>query len=171
MRLITPLVLAISLAAPVAAHAQLNKCVGPDGKVSYQSDPCPDSAKSQSVRPPPPGPSSSGGQGSSGADGWEPERLERMRTGCVAGSLRDAQAAWERGARTDPKMGAFPYSEFKASAESFCVCLVGRVRTSLKPSEFEAKGMATMIRFTNEAFEGGQCRPTGIWARILSGQS
>lgn len=171
MRLFAPFVIAGLLAAPVAAHAQLNKCVGADGKVSYQSEPCPQTSKSQSVQPPPPGPSSSGGKGASGADGWDPARLERMWAGCVAGSIRDARTAWERGARADPKVGAFPAGEFNVSAEAFCTCLVGRVRVSLKPSEFEAKGLPTMTRFAAEALEGGQCKPVGILGRILAGHS
>ena len=171
MRLFAPFVIAGLLAAPIAAHAQLNKCVGADGKVSYQSEPCPQTSKSQSVQPPPPGPSSSGGQGASGADGWDPARLERM-----CGRLRARARYVMRGqhgsaARADPKVGAFPAGEFNVSAEAFCTCLVGRVRVSLKPSEFEAKGLPTMTRFAAEALEGGQCKPVGILGRILAGHS
>jgi hypothetical protein len=86
-----------------------------------------------------------------------------MREGCVSGAIRHAQAGWER----DPKAGPFPTSEWRASAEPYCACLVDRVRGSLKPEEFEEKGGPTLIQFSNEAVAGGKCKPTGIMGRAL----
>ena len=49
------LTLALGLAALPAAEAQtLFKCVGPDGKVSYQSEKCAQAARESTVRPPDP---------------------------------------------------------------------------------------------------------------------
>ncbi len=40
--------------APLAAQAQLLKCVGKDGKVTYQSEKCADAVRESKVRPPDP---------------------------------------------------------------------------------------------------------------------
>ena len=157
------------LAATSAAQAQLNKCVGPDGKVSYQSDPCPETSKAKTTVAPPSGPASGGssGPGGKGADGWDEDTMNRMREGCVRGAMRNGQAGWENDARANPKLGAFPHSEVLASVQPYCACLAARVRSSMRPSEFEAKGLAALHQYTADALNGGQCRPTGIFGRML----
>ena len=55
MNLARAALLALGLAALTAAEAQtLFKCVGRDGKVSYQSEKCADAARESTVRPPDP---------------------------------------------------------------------------------------------------------------------
>ena len=55
MTLLRAALLSLSLAAPAAAEAQaLFKCVGRDGKVSYQSEKCADAVRESTVRPPDP---------------------------------------------------------------------------------------------------------------------
>ena len=149
-------------AMSVMAHAQLNKCVGPDGKTSYQSDPCPETSKSQGVRPPPPGPSSSAGSAAAPA-GWERHEsaLAAMQNGCVKGGAGEARAAW------DPKQGPFPEDEMRASLQSWCGCIVAATRSSIDPSEFPAKGMSTFHRIMNASIDGAQCHPTGLAGRML----
>ena len=149
-------------ATSVAAHAQLNKCVGADGKTSYQSEPCPETSKAQGMRPPPPGPSSSPASGASPA-GWDRHEssLAAMQNGCVKGGAGEARAAW------DPKQGPFPEEEMRASLQSWCGCLVGATRRSLDPSEFPNKGMSNYHRIMNASIDGGECRPTGLAGRML----
>lgn len=161
MRTIQSLIVASFVLLPISVQAQLNKCTGPDGKVSYQSEPCPTASKAQTVQPPS-DPGYSGG-GSKADKGWDGASVERMRSGCVTGAMSHAQTGWER----DPKAGPFPTSEWRASAEPYCTCLVDRVRASVKPEEFEAKGAAAFVQFTNEAIAGGKCKPTGIMGKAL----
>jgi hypothetical protein len=55
VNLARPALLALGLAASAAAEAQtLFKCVGRDGKVSYQSEKCADAVRESTVRPPDP---------------------------------------------------------------------------------------------------------------------
>jgi len=55
VNLARPALLALALAAFTAAEAQtLFKCVGRDGKVSYQSEKCADAVRESTVRPPDP---------------------------------------------------------------------------------------------------------------------
>src|SRR5688572_20477374 len=105
---VSPLLLLASLAALAApAYAQLNKCTGPDGKVTYQSDACPSTSKAGTVRPPATSAPSSAAEVPKD-DGWDAVRVERMHGGCLEGGLRDARAAWEIEARQNSRFGDFP---------------------------------------------------------------
>jgi len=147
---------------PLAGEAQLNKCVGSDGKTSYQSDPCPDTSKAQGIRPPPPVPSSSSGSGA-GPAGWDRHEptLAAMRDRCVQGGTSDARGAW------DPKQGPFPEEELRASLHSWCGCLVSATRSSIAPSDFPEKGISTFHKIMNASIDGGECHPTGLAGRML----
>jgi hypothetical protein len=179
MRTLPSWIVACLLALPIAAHAQLNKCTGADGKVTYQSDPCPDTSKSSTVQPPPPAPESGAhpvqgrhrGQGENKSEGvnnsenkgWDTLTVARMHASCIANGRSYAKAAWAR----NPGMGPYPEGEITASLVPYCSCVVRRVTTTLRPDEFESKGLATVTAFTNEALAGGQCKPIGILGRAL----
>lgn len=166
MKLCTALFVASLLALPGAAYAQLNKCVGTDGKVTYQGDPCPTDSKAGSVKAPPPGSPSTANDPAPGPakEGWDEARLARMQTACVTGSMRESQANW---GKTDPNAGPFPQDDYRESLEPFCTCVLGRIRTSMTPAEYDSRGAAVMTRFTAEALQGGPCRPSGILGRLV----
>ena len=56
MTALRPALVACALAASPAAQAQLFKCVGKEGKVTYQAEKCADAARQSTVRPPDPVP-------------------------------------------------------------------------------------------------------------------
>ena len=172
------LLAALWLLGTPLAHAQLNKCVGADGKVTYQETPCPADAKAESLRgptapqaePPAEGKAPSKPAAPAAAPATAGDPVEQLRLDCLDGAMRDGKNTWERVARADPRAGAFPQQEFQASAEAFCGCLADRVKGAVVPAELASKGAAAFAGFGTEALRGGQCKPTGAWARLEARQ-
>jgi len=170
----TRLLAAFWLLASPLAFAQVHKCVDASGKVTYQEAACPADAKAEAVRTPLPPPAQPPAEGSAAAkpaaSAPAEDPVERLRQDCLEGVMRDGRSAWERVAATEPRAGAFPQQEFRASAEAFCGCLAGRVKAAVAPAELAAKGASTFAGFGTEALQGGQCAPTGAWARLVARQ-
>ena len=161
MRTLPTLLFAILTIAPAVANAQLNKCTGADGKVTYQSEACPTASKAQTVQ------SSSAVIDPAKTKGWDPVDVERMRSGCVSQAMTDARTAYERDAKGKIAVAPFPVSDFRASVEPYCACLVVRVASAVLPKDVREKGAATLAQFSGEALRGGHCKPTGIMADTL----
>ncbi|HUL95911.1 MAG TPA: DUF4124 domain-containing protein [Usitatibacter sp.] len=162
----TTTLLFVALAAiHTPAPAQLFKCTGKDGKVTYQAEPCPETATEKSVKPPAAGPDSAPGNAAAAKEGWTPATITNAKNGCVEGGMRNARLTWER-----TKRGTFPESEYQSSSEAFCSCLARRVSSAVTLKEFAANADAIMTRYGNEAVNGGECRPTGILAKDWGSQ-
>jgi len=174
----TRLLAALWLLGSPLAFAQVHKCVDAGGNVTYQEAACPPGAKAEPVRTPLPPPVQAPAEGSASPKPASPpaasatteDPIERLRQDCLEGVMRDGRAAWERAATSDPRAGAFPQQEFQASAEAFCGCLAGRVKAAVAPAELAAKGATAFASFGTEALQGGQCKPTGAWARLAARQ-
>lgn len=171
------LLVALSFLAAPPVHAAVYKCVDAAGKVTYQEVACPPAAKGESLRTPSPqvqptaeAPSAAPAAAAPAKAAPAEDPIAQLRSDCVESVMRDGRATWERVAFGDPRAGAFPQQEFQASAEGFCACVAGRVKESVPPAEIGAKGMAAFASFGTEALQGGQCQPTGAWARLMARQ-
>lgn len=161
MRMIHGLLATATLLAFLGdAHAQLFKCVAPDGKVSYQSDPCVADSKASTITPPPPAPGSS----SFGTmkSGWSEQAVVSMKTGCTQSATRDFKAGWQKSRKED-----YPDQEFRPSIESFCDCLARRTSASVTSAEFAARGSQILGGYMKEALAGGACAPGGRLGREI----
>jgi hypothetical protein len=100
------LFLALGLALP-AAYAQ-NKCVGENGRITYQHDPCPGTPRSTKPRPygPVTAPQAPAAPSGSASNDLRAQMAELER--CAAG--------WEGMARFMPVCGAYGFKEPKDSA-------------------------------------------------------
>jgi Domain of unknown function (DUF4124) len=169
------LLAALGLLGSPLAFAQVHKCVDAGGNVTYQEAPCPPGVKAEPVRTPVPAPVPPPAEVPASPKPASPpaateDAIERLRQDCLEGVMRDGRTGWERVAAAEPRAGAFPQQEFQASAEAFCGCVAGRVKGAVAPAELAAKGASTFAAFGTEALQGGQCAPTGAWARLNSRQ-
>src|ERR1700730_15061267 len=78
------------------ACAQLYKCVGKDGKVSYQAEPCPTSGTEQRMRVQPGGPSGGGGSSRPTKAGRDGGKVADMKRDCVRGGEAGFRNTWKR---------------------------------------------------------------------------
>lgn len=170
------LLASLSLLASPLVNAEVYKCVDA-GKVTYQEVPCPPAAKGESLRtaapqaqPPAEAPSAPPPAAAPAKAATVGDPIAQLRADCLESVMRDGRATWERVAFADPRAGPFPQQEFQASAEAFCGCVAGRVKEAVPPAEIGAKGMTAFASFGTEALQGGQCQPTGAWARLMTRQ-
>lgn len=177
MRQTLRLLFSLLLLGPLLVHAEVFKCVDSNGRVTYQEVACPPSAKAETVRTPssqvqpaaeaPSAPKPAAAPAPAAAS---EDPIEGLRIACIESVMRDGKATWERVAHSDPRAGPFPPQEFQASAEAFCGCVAGRVKAEVPPAELGAKGATAFAGFGTEALRGGQCQPTGAWARLTARQ-
>ena len=130
-----PVLLAFGLAAIPAAEAQtLFKCVGRDGKVSYQSEKCADAARESTVRPP---------------DPVAPRAAPEMET---AADLNKAPA--EGKALPDPREPAINWETFVAQVSSYenCAAVVPGFgpKHSANFQQWKARHRSTLARFNQD---------------------
>lgn len=175
MRHTPRLLFSLLLLAPPLVHAEVFKCVDSNGRVTYQEVACPPSAKAETVRTPsqaqpaeaPSAPKPAAAPAPAAAS---EDPVEGLRIACIESVMRDGKATWERVAYSNPRAGPFPPQEFQASAEAFCGCVADRVKAAVPPAELGAKGATAFAGFGTEALRGGQCQPTGAWARLTARQ-
>jgi hypothetical protein len=145
------------LAAVVAfqvgdARAQLFKCVGKDGKVAYQGEPCPPSVDEKTVRAPsggeagatPPAAASPASAPTGSKEGWKPEQSAAVKNECSNQAFENAKKAWGEGPRP------FPESETRDAVDKYCTCLVGRITSSLTPAKYSQNRFDSVARFTGD---------------------
>jgi hypothetical protein len=137
---------------PQLAHADLYKCAAKDGKVTYQSEPCPQSGTEQRLRAPPGAPSA-GAPAGAAKDGWDPQQVQSMLEGCKRDAYSGGKKGWELSG--DPR--PFPEAQARRAVDAHCTCLLRRV-TSMKFPEFAANPSGHLLRFSSDAANGGECR-------------
>jgi hypothetical protein len=154
------------LALAPAANAQLYKCVGKDGNVTYQAEPCPQSAKEDRLRAPsaPSAPAASEAKpaekkADAKAEASDAEVYANASKKCVDDILAAARPSWESSLKNSRVTGEFPEEEFRRSGTELCECLTNRARTEMPASEMRAKANALMSRYMREAMQGGDCKP------------
>ena len=134
------------------ARAQLFKCVGKDGKVAYQGEPCPPSVDEQRVRAPAPGdppaapPATAPAAAASGAskEGWTPAQSSAIKNDCSKDAFAGAQKGWGG----DPAQ--FPEGPMRDAVDKYCDCLVGRITGTLTPAKYLQNRFDAVARVTGE---------------------
>lgn len=135
-----------------SASAQLYKCVGKDGKVTYQGESCPPSVDEQTVRAPsggdatgsPPAAAPAASVPSGAKEAWKPEQSGAIKTECSKDAFEGARKNWGDGAKP------FPESETRDAVDKYCTCLVGRITSSLTPAKYLQNRFDSVARFTGE---------------------
>ena len=140
------------------AQAQLLKCVGTDGKTTYQSDPCPVAAQEKRIREPDAGPGARGGRLK---DGWMEDEIAFIAKACTAAIMVPLKGYHER------QSLAFPEARLSADVNRHCTCLARRLGTTHTKAEYLANTDAISRRIDQEAITGGECRPEGSLADLL----
>lgn len=152
------------LAAAASAHAQLFKCVGADGKTSYQSEACPTAAKEQRMNVQT-GPSSTteGGltAGVAMKPGWDEREVIFSADVCAKSILEPARKEFD--AQSQP----FPDKQLTPQVERYCNCLARRASTSYTFLEYTKNPAGIAQRLAQEAYKGGPCKPEGLHAELL----
>jgi uncharacterized protein DUF4124 len=157
------LISAAALALTVDAQAQLFKCVGADGKTSYQSEPCPTSAKEQrlSVQPP------AAASGEEAADtaamkpGWDQREIIFMADVCAKAIIEPARKDY------DARLQPFPEAQLTASVDRHCSCIARRASRTYNFIDYTKDPVRSASRLSAEAFKGGECKPEGLHAELL----
>jgi hypothetical protein len=149
-----------------AAQAQLFKCVGADGKTSYQSEACPTTAKEQRLKadtaPTPSEPlSASSPAGAGTLPGWDRGEILFMQDQCVKSYLLPAQKEFE--AASQP----FPDAKLVPPMENHCGCIAQRAATKWTFLVYSRNPVQLTRQLTDEALKGGECAPGGEFADLL----
>lgn len=168
---ITLLLALLALAAQANAQ-QLFKCVGKDGNVTYQSEPCPQAAKEDRLRAPAPGPTAAepakqAAPSSNGKDSGDPFADAGKK--CLDDLMVSARNQWTDATKEGKVAAEFPESAFRESGGAMCDCLAQRARATTSPEEMRAKSNAVISKYMGEAIAGGECKPTGVVGQRLQG--
>lgn len=148
--------LVVMLAIGFAAHADLYKCVGKDGKISYQSEECDQGAGSQRMRTPVSAPSGgAGGGGSAVKDGWDDQKTGPMVSNCVRSEYRGAKHAYVAGGGNPSKLSE---AELAQLLEAHCSCMMRRIAATMSYSEYSSNPAMPLQKVQAEAFNGGECK-------------
>jgi Domain of unknown function (DUF4124) len=144
---------AVAAFAAGDACADLYKCVGKDGKVSYQGEPCPSSTSERRLRAPAAGASAEGPSGPM-KEGWTEELAGSMRAGCLRDGIASARRGWGRSG--DARQ--FPEAEFREAFEKHCACIVRRATTSMSRAEFANNVAGHLLQYAADAANGRECK-------------
>src|SRR5262249_55759651 len=109
---------------PCVASAALFKCVGKDGSISYQADPCPVAADEKKMKEPAAGPATRAPAkaASPWKEGWDEGAITAMAESCVPGVIGPAKHDF---AATKKAFGAadeFPEAELTPLVKDMCTC-------------------------------------------------
>jgi hypothetical protein len=143
------------LAIGFAAHADLYKCVGKDGKISYQSEECDQGAGSQRMRTPVSGPSGGAGGGSAVKDGWDDQKTSPMVSSCVRSEYTGAKHAYVAGGGNPSKLSE---AELQQLLEAHCACMMRRIAAAVSYAEYSSNPAGPLQKAQAEAFNGGECK-------------
>ena len=147
--------LAIALAFASGARADLYKCVGKDGKVSYQAEECDQGAGSQRVRTPVGGYSGQASGGSAYKDGWDEAKSAPMVSSCVRGAYMDGKRAYMAGGGDPSKLRE---ADLAQRLETHCDCMMRRLMTTITYADYSANPTAPLQKISAEAAHGGECK-------------
>ena len=155
----TALLCAAALGWHCASQGQaLYKCVGANGKTSYQEDPCPVAAKPEVAKP---APTAAHGGGAPVKAGWDPRELDAAADACSKPILVDARKFF------DAESKFFPEAQIVPPVDRFCTCVTRRVASTWSYAEYAKNPGALQGRIAGEAVKGGPCKPDGLYAEML----
>ena len=149
------LVLAAILALAFGARADLYKCVGKDGRVSYQAEECDQGAGSQRVRTPVGGSPGQASGGSAYKDGWDEGKSGPMVSSCVRGAYMEGKRAYMAGGGDPAKLRE---AELAQRLEMHCDCMMRRIMTSVTYADYSANPTGPLQKVSAEAANGGECK-------------
>ena len=158
---------AAALVAP-AAHGAMFKCVGKDGAITYQADPCPETGNEKKLREPAPGPTGGATKSQSPfKEGWNQADITSMADACVPGAIGPAKRDFEAKAKAAGSKEEFPEAELTAGVKSMCSCFAKRVSAAYARADFQANRQAILQKMNEEAIAGGPCKPEGALADAM----
>jgi hypothetical protein len=150
---------AAALGWPFASHAQaLYKCVGANGKTSYQEDPCPVAAKPEDAKA---APGAARATGAPMKAGWDAREIDAAADACSRPILADARKFF------DAESKFFPEAQIVPPVDRHCSCITRRIASTWTHAEYEKNPGAMQGRLAGEAFRGGPCKPDGLYAEML----
>jgi hypothetical protein len=153
---------------PCTGEAALFKCVGKDGAVSYQAEPCPVADGEKQLKAPAAGPVQPPARGSRWQEGWNDGDITAMEDSCVAGVIgparRDFAAA---AAKAQDSSAQFPEAELTPSVKAMCLCFARRVGSTVARADFQRDRQAILRRMNDEAMNGGACKPEGMLGEVM----
>ena len=149
------LVLAAMLAAAFGARADLYKCVGKDGRVSYQAEECEQGAGSQRVRTPVGGGSGQASGRSAFKDGWDEDKSAPMVSSCVRGAYMDGKRAYMAAGGDPAKLRE---ADLAQRLQMHCDCMMRRIMTTVTYTDYSANPTAPLQKVSAEAANGGECK-------------
>lgn len=158
---------AIAFPAP-DARAAMFKCVGKDGAITYQADPCPETGNEKKLKEPAPGPAGGAAKAQSPfKEGWSAADVTAMADACVPGAIGPAKRDFQAKAKAEGSQQEFPEAELTAGVKSMCTCFARRVGATYARADFEANRQAILQKMNEEAMAGGPCKPEGALAEAM----
>jgi hypothetical protein len=158
--------LALWLAAmPWVAPAAMFKCVGKDGAISYQAEPCPVAADEKKMREVAPGPATGapGKAASRWKDGWDDAAITAMADSCVPGVIGPARKAFASARKGEE----FPEGELTPQVKAMCSCFAKRAGANYARADFVRDRSAILGKMNQEALGGGACKPEGLLGEMM----
>lgn len=151
-----PVLLAAALLAlALAARADLNKCVGKDGKVSYQAEACEEGAAAKRLRTPVGGGPAGAVGGAGFKDGWDEGNSATIVSTCVRGAYMGGKRAYAA-AGGDPRK--LSEAELAQRLEAHCTCMMRQIMTTTSYADFSSNPAPTLQKVSAEAANGGECK-------------
>ena len=141
------------------------KCVGKNGAVTYQADPCPD-ADEKKMKEVPAGPTGSASK-SPYKDGWTAADITAMADNCVPGVIGPAKRDFQAAVKKEGSDDQFPEAELTAGVKTMCACFAKRVGATYARADFQSNRQAILKKMNDEAIAGGPCKPEGALADAM----
>ena len=136
------------------ACADLFKCVGKDGKVSYQAEACAEPAGEKRLRTPTGG-SSGNGPSEVMKAGWDDEKVRPILSNCVRGGQAMGKRAY---AQAGGDLRTLREDDLTQALDKHCSCMMRRITTATTYDEFMTNPTAHMLRVGADAANGGECK-------------
>jgi hypothetical protein len=148
----------LALGPFASAHGQqLFKCVGANGKTSYQEEACPPAA----TEPPGKAPSSPRGNAPTMKAGWDPREVDAESDACAKPILADARKYFDAQSRS------YPEAQIVPPVDRFCMCVARRVASTWTHDEYSRNPAALRERVAAGAIsKDGPCKPDGLLAEM-----
>jgi len=144
-----------SIALASVARADLYKCVGKEGKTTYQAEPCEESAAEKRVRTPVGGGSAGAAGGSGLKDGWDDDKSGPIVSSCVRNAIPQAKRTYVAAGGDAAKLRE---ADLGQRVEAQCACMMRRIMTTMSYADFSANPSEPLQRVSAEAAAGGQCK-------------
>ena len=151
-----------------SADAAMFKCVGKDGAITYQADPCPETGNEKKLKEPLAGPAGGAGKVQSPyKEGWSASDISSMADACVPGAIGPAKRDFQARAKAESSGQEFPEAELTAGVKSMCGCFAKRVGATYARADFQANRQAILQKMNEEAMAGGPCKPEGALGEAM----